>query len=304
MTSTADTDQHPEVAEISALTEGLLPPDRTADVQHHLASCELCSDVRASLDEIRGLLGTLPGPARMPADIAGRIDAALAAEALLDSTAPSAVSRETQEAENEHVSRETAGTPSTPGSLNRPEGHPQASTGPGRRSGSRRRWRSTVLGAACALAALGFGGVIIQSLSSSSQQAAESSADRTVQRSTGPSVFAEDRLEAQVHQLLPNIKREGQPTSSPEIGIQSSPEAPLHGNDGTAPACVRQGTGRTEAPLAAQPGTFKGSEAYLVVLPHGSDNTRVDAYVIDASCLHETSSQPGTVLLKHTYPRD
>lgn len=88
MTSTTDTAGHPDVAEISDLTEGLLPPDRTAGVQRHLDECELCADVRASLEEIRGLLGTLPGSQRMPDDVASRIDAALAAEALLQATAP------------------------------------------------------------------------------------------------------------------------------------------------------------------------------------------------------------------------
>ncbi|WP_375165481.1 zf-HC2 domain-containing protein, partial [Streptomyces sp.] len=90
MTSTTDRAKHPDVAEISDLTEGLLPPERTADVRRHLDECELCADVHASLEEIRGLLGTMPGPPRMPAEVAGRIDAALAAEALLQSTAPDA----------------------------------------------------------------------------------------------------------------------------------------------------------------------------------------------------------------------
>lgn len=87
MSPTTGTIRHPDVSEISDLTEGLLSPSRTAEIRRHLGDCALCADVRASLDEIRALLGTLPGPARMPADIAGRIDAALAAEALLDSTA-------------------------------------------------------------------------------------------------------------------------------------------------------------------------------------------------------------------------
>ena len=87
MTST-DTAGHPDVAEISDLTEGLLPPSRTTDVRRHLDECELCADVHASLEEIRGLLGTMPGPPRMPDDVASRIDAALAAEALLNATAP------------------------------------------------------------------------------------------------------------------------------------------------------------------------------------------------------------------------
>ena len=78
MTSTTDMAGHPDVAEISDLTEGLLPPSRTADVRRHLDGCELCADVHSSLEEIRGLLGTLPGPPRMPDDVAGRIVATVA----------------------------------------------------------------------------------------------------------------------------------------------------------------------------------------------------------------------------------
>ncbi|MEW2556465.1 zf-HC2 domain-containing protein, partial [Streptomyces zhihengii] len=90
MTSSTDADRHPDVSEISDLTEGLLPPSRAAELRRHLDDCPLCADVHTSLEEIRGLLGTLPGAGRMPADVAGRIDAALAAEALLSATAPAA----------------------------------------------------------------------------------------------------------------------------------------------------------------------------------------------------------------------
>ncbi|MGA4840829.1 anti-sigma factor family protein [Streptomyces sp. G45] len=99
MTTTTDSAGHPDVDELSDLTEGLLSPSRTRDVREHLDDCALCTDVYDSLEEIRGLLGTLPGAPRMPADVAERIDAALAAEALLDATAPDAdVSRETSTA--------------------------------------------------------------------------------------------------------------------------------------------------------------------------------------------------------------
>ncbi|EPH40488.1 hypothetical protein ABT390_11670 [Streptomyces aurantiacus] len=87
MTTTTDSAGHPDVSEISDLTEGLLSPSRTLDVRRHLDDCPLCTDVYESLEEIRGMLGTLPGPPRMPTDVAERIDAALAAEALLDATA-------------------------------------------------------------------------------------------------------------------------------------------------------------------------------------------------------------------------
>ncbi|MFE4665858.1 anti-sigma factor family protein [Streptomyces sp. NPDC056716] len=90
MTSTTDMTGHPDVTEIADLTEGLLPPSRTADVQRHLDSCELCADVSASLEEIRDLLGVEREPVTMPADIAERIDVALTAEALRAAEAPRA----------------------------------------------------------------------------------------------------------------------------------------------------------------------------------------------------------------------
>ncbi|MBM9505958.1 hypothetical protein [Actinacidiphila acididurans] len=174
MTSPGGTDPHPEVAEISALSEGLLPVDRSTEVNEHLDDCELCSDVLVSLMEIRGLLGTLPGPPPMPEDIAGRIDAALAAEALLSATdvdvprgtttqesaesdvprgtEPWAVPRGTEKSadgETEQsaaqsdvpretstpVPRETSTRPDRSGSdRTRPGGRPETPTGPGRTS--------------------------------------------------------------------------------------------------------------------------------------------------------------------------
>ncbi|MFE4020900.1 anti-sigma factor family protein, partial [Streptomyces sp. NPDC059101] len=126
MTSTTGAGEHPEVSEISDLTDGLLSPSRTADLRNHLAGCALCEDVFASLEEIRGLLGTLPGPTRMPADVAERIDAALAAEALLDSTTAEGkplVSRETSTGPAS-VSRETTAAPAVGGVVGQGGDHP------------------------------------------------------------------------------------------------------------------------------------------------------------------------------------
>ncbi len=88
MTSTTDTTGHPDVDELSDLTEGLLTPSRSADVRQHLDGCEQCTDLHASLEEIRDLLGTVPEPEPMPDDIARRIDAALATEALKRAETP------------------------------------------------------------------------------------------------------------------------------------------------------------------------------------------------------------------------
>ncbi|MEF2527522.1 anti-sigma factor family protein [Streptomyces sp. CS62] len=153
-----------DVSEISDLAEGLLSPARTAQVRRHLAECPLCADVLASLEEIRSLLGTLPGPPRMPGDVAGRIDAALAAEALLDSTTPrngdDAAGAAAGGAAQPTASGAAAGTPSRPGGR-RPAGHPDGAAGPGRRRARRRIAVAAGLAgaAACAFGILFAGGL-------------------------------------------------------------------------------------------------------------------------------------------------
>lgn len=198
---TPSADDHPEVAEISAFDEGVLPPERSPEISAHLSSCELCADVLDSLREIRGALGTLPGPVRMPEDIAGRIDAALAAEAALGSSLPTAAfshdaedvpapegaepaqepgsaagaspaedadaaSAGASEASSSvGVSRETprpAKVRESRGASRRPPSRPRGRTGPGR-DGARspRRRRTLLLTAAAACAALLAGGIMI-----------------------------------------------------------------------------------------------------------------------------------------------
>nr|WP_308433727.1 zf-HC2 domain-containing protein [Streptomyces hiroshimensis] len=340
------TDGHPEVAEISALTEGVLSPARTADVREHLAACELCEDVRSSLDEIRGALGTLPGPPRMPADIAGRIDAALAAEALLDSTTPpfgvpvsraassrgttpeppadrsapvsraatsrgatpeppadrsTSVSRETEKGVAGSVSRET---------VDRPLGRPRtATTGPGRqtpssrkpRTGRSRRWPTVLLGSACVAAVIGVGGLFLQSGGTDAPTATPSK-DR---ESHAPAhALASGDLTDRVHELLKPLSfGPTEPRGKTAEADGNAPDRTLSAQNSTAPFCVRQGIGRSEQALAAEPDTYQGEDAYLVVLPHPGDTTLVDAYVVSATCVNASSATPGKVLLTETLPR-
>ncbi len=71
----------------------------------------------------------------------------------------------------------------------------------------------------------------------------------------------------------------------------------------TAPAvpeCVQEGIGRNDAALAAEQGVYQGKAALLVVLPDASDVTRVTAYIVDATCVENTSpSTTAKVLLEH-----
>ncbi|MFE2885213.1 anti-sigma factor family protein [Streptomyces sp. NPDC059272] len=329
MTSTTDTAEHPDVAEISDLTEGLLSPSRTAEVRRHLEACELCADVHDSLEEIRSLLGTLPGPPRMPAEIAGRIDAALAAEALLGTNAPESLaaptlvgaSRDGSDEDGEHteahVSRETS--PTTTAAA-RPSGHSRAATGPGRkdrkdhkdRSRSGRRGR-IVLGAVFTAAVLGAGSLFIQSLgdhkaSDTAQGNATSSTD----------TFSKGKLENVVSDLLATKAATNQGTGStgsmkpwnaesdPGTNTEPSSKAPktLIEPSNSVPDCIRQGINRgTAEVLGFKEGTYNGSAAYLAVLPDASDSNRVTAYVVDAACVSHHTSSPGKVLLTRSYPR-
>ncbi|GAA2384050.1 hypothetical protein GCM10010420_02780 [Streptomyces glaucosporus] len=316
-----DMDEHPEVAEISAHAEGVLPPQRSADIRSHLADCELCSDVQMSLAEIRSVLGTLPGPARMPSDVASRIDAALAAEALLgastptpDESQPTAGERQSQE-EPSTVSRETTatrtvsrGTAPMDRSTGRPSGHARSATGPGRSTRRPRRWRTALLGTAAAAALIAFGAFLLPGFSGAEAGGSGVASD-SGQHSK--SDVADEALEAQVRSLLAKSGTAGKPErqekTKPEdahgFTTRARPHTPLNTSAVALPSCVREGVDRDETPLAVGMDTYAGQRAYLVVLPHESDSTRVDAYVVDADCVGKASPEPGTVLITRTYER-
>ncbi|MFC8275800.1 zf-HC2 domain-containing protein [Streptomyces sp. NPDC057271] len=300
MTSTtgkADTAQHPDVSEISDLTEGLLSPSRAADVRRHIEGCSLCADVQTSLEEIRGLLGTLPGPPRMPADIAGRIDAALAAEALLNATTPDV---------GTHVSRETASDhpgvrPSTASAIvpDRPAGHSRATTGPGRSKPRRRR--VAALGAVFGAAALGMTLFLTQG-GMQSLTGGESADTNTAASDVGDERFNDRPVEAQVQELLQGDSLRA-PQTSPESLSAEGGNTPKRGTAEPLPDCVKAGTGRTDSVLAFQRGDYQGTPAYLLVLPEGATGTHVQAYVLDASCADSAGQAKAEILFTQTYPR-
>ncbi|MCY0958544.1 anti-sigma factor family protein [Streptomyces sp. H27-H5] len=303
--------RHPDVSEISDLTEGLLSPSRTAEVRRHLDTCALCADVRASLEEIRALLGTLPGPARMPSDVAGRIDAALAAEALLGSTAhraePAQMPDHTRDnASDSVVSRET--TPSrVPGSeARRPGGHPAGPTGPGRR---RARRRIAVIAGLAGAAACALGILLVNGLDGTRPQSTAGRSDAAT--STGRSdegTYTAQGLQDSVRQLLASGKQDPgvQGEKNNTYGMENAPPSGVAPSDRRAapvPPCVQAATGRPDTPIATERGTYRGTDVYLVVLPHPGDLARADAYLVDAGCGDTAAAAPGKPLLTRTYPR-
>ncbi|MFH9134883.1 anti-sigma factor family protein [Streptomyces sp. NPDC017524] len=321
MTSAADTAQHPEVSEISDLTEGLLTPSRATAVQQHITGCDLCSEVQDSLAEIRGLLGTMPTPEPMPEDIVARIDAALAAEAR--PTAPAAdepvvVSRETTTAEDttaDRATREPAPRSGGASVQDRPAGRSSAATGPGRRP-SRPRRRAVVLGTAFGAAIIGMSVFFLQSIApsgDSSKTAVDSGVSAGESRAH---TYADGTLESQVRDLLgrgaaqesPGAKKvpPGADTKSTSEALTPDAEAsrsPLKAPAVAVPPCVQQATGRTTPALALDEGTYQGTDAHLVVLPHPSDASRVQAYLVASSCVDTAPESTGQLLLTRSYDR-
>ncbi|MFE8944133.1 anti-sigma factor family protein [Streptomyces sp. NPDC007856] len=307
MSSTTDTAGHPDVAEISDLTEGLLTPDRSADIRRHLETCELCADVHTSLEEVRGLLGSVSEAERMPADVAERIDAALAVEALLSPSTPeplsAQLSSETEPGHGDdegHVSRETS-LPS-----DRPAGRPQAATGPGRK-GRQRGWRRrrVVLGTVLTAAVLGVGSLVLQSLG-------DHSSDTTAHGKPTPSVgpFSGASVQSQVKDLLTN-KKNSPLGQRPRSGLESEHNTPhstesantLIQTDVAVPDCVRAALHRGDDVLGAKTGTYDGKSAYLVVVPDAADSARVTVYIVDAACIRQQPGSTGTLLLKQSLAR-
>ncbi|MDG5807021.1 hypothetical protein P9869_31025 [Streptomyces ossamyceticus] len=311
MTSTTDTAGHPDVEEISDLTEGLLPPSRTEDVRQHLDECSLCADVYASLEEIRGMLGTLPGPPRMPDDVVGRIDAALAAEALLSASTPAPEIEETTEASDSsgttgttsraddgvHVSRETSTA------ADRPAGHGRGPTGPGRSTPRRHTRRVRILTAVFATATLGLG-VLVQSMNDSG-----SGENLPNAQSPASDVFSGVKLQKRVDDLLGGQTTKEAPGRD-SVGANTAPSDPERFNSNPTtkltkdvPPCVAKGIDDVTGAIASEPGTYQGADAYLVLLPVPEDASHVTAYVVDASCVGKASAPAGEVLLKQTYAR-
>lgn len=305
MTSTADTAQHPDVSEISDLTEGLLQPSREAELRRHIGACEECAEIHSSLEEIRALLGEGgPLPERMPEDVADRIDAALASEAATAAPAPIA---------EPPVSRETAADGST--AAPRPAGRPRGATGPGR-SPARRRRRTVILGTAFGAAAVGMSVFLLQSVQVS-QDSAGKMADSGVSAAEGSREdFSKGTLEGRVHTLLSEAEASeaaGDAPGKPSMDTKSSPgdlppgaaspRTPLRAPIVDVPPCVQQGTGRDAPALAVEEGSYEGAAAFLVVLPDATDSTRVQAYVVDAACVDSAPTAKGQLLLTHSYTR-
>jgi hypothetical protein len=70
---------HVDEQTLAAFREGLLPARKAARITAHLATCQRCAEVDVQLAAVSTILARTPAPP-MPASLAARLDAALAAE--------------------------------------------------------------------------------------------------------------------------------------------------------------------------------------------------------------------------------
>ncbi len=299
-----DSTGHPPVETIAEYLEELLPPTATARLREHFADCAECRDTAAALQEIQSLLGRTDTPA-MPDDVALRIDAALAAEALLTAAPESVLEPAPEPAPDAAPAPRPSGT--APGSAGAPPRTPHGPSsgpaddtrrprgGPGR--GRARGWRRAALGVA-ALAVVGLvGTAVVQLGGESSSSGAKSSA--VSNGGARPSVngdlsslgtLTDANLNQQVQGLLASA------TAVHPQGVQAPTDTTAH--EAGTPVCALTAAARPgETPLTAAQGLYQGTPVTVLVYTDTAHPlTSVDAYLVDSSCR-------AGVLLHRTVPR-
>ncbi|NEE07053.1 hypothetical protein G3M58_11430, partial [Streptomyces sp. SID7499] len=181
---------------------------------------------------------------------------------------------------------------------------------------TRRRRRAVVLGTAFGAAVIGMSVFFLQSIAPSGDSSKTAADSGVSAAESGAHAYADGTLESQVQDLLgggASLESPGTKKMPPGADTKSTSEAatpdtevsrsPLKAPAVDVPPCVQQATGRTTPALALDEGTYQGTDAYLVVLPHSSDPSRVQAYVVAASCVDAAPESTGQLLLTRSYDR-
>ena len=299
MTSTAGTAQHPEVSEISDLTEGLLPPSRAAEVRGHLAAASCAPTSTPPWRRSAALLGTLPGPlARCPpTSPAGSTRRSPpkrcstprrpAGHSVSRETGPHArprpfhVKQRSRPAAAAAATGRPAGRAARPG----PAGSRRARRhAPGRGAGPRIR-----LGTAVGLQrSFPAPAAVTRTPPADGDSRRERCGGRAADAVGGrPSGSTVHRLERPGATSRSCARRNVDTKSSPETSAPAAPpDAPARHRPSTVPLLRPAGIGRTDdtARLPSRAPT-KARPPISSCCPHATDSTRVQAYVVDASCV-------------------
>jgi hypothetical protein len=180
----ADLTRHPDVVDLAEYAEGTLDPTRQSTVDQHVRDCADCTRTLADLAGLPETLAQAPVPP-LPAEVADRLDRAIAAEASARAAAPSR-------------SPDPTVVPMRP----------------------KRRWLAPVLAAAAVVGVIGLAIPVLNNASDSSDDAGTSAAES--RDSAGqPSVEgggALDKAPGQDRELAPRLAREVAALSSATFG--------------------------------------------------------------------------------------
>ncbi|WP_371480388.1 hypothetical protein [Kitasatospora sp. NBC_00315] len=305
---------HPSVDELADLAEGLVEdPAAAGTLRAHLADCTTCHDTLADLAEVQQLLGELETPA-MPADVADRLDAALAAlttEADHPDPAPGPVAAPgaAPRPGGAPAGRTPTGGPHTTGprTAGPPPAGPAAGAPP-RGPGRSHRSRRILLGTAAALVAVTFGALLLRTPGSGtadSTAAGASAASPAAPFAGTPGATApksdRPRSAAGAQPALgaagPDYREATLPAQIQQlVGAAGGPVRPGQGSvsaTATAPPCAPS---VAAALLATDHGSFEGTPVDVLVYAVPGDTDRLDVYLVDSAC----PASPSPVLLHRT----
>lgn len=252
--------EHIDLDMLADYAEGLVDDEHSERIAGHVATCAHCTDQLTALGDVSALLATAEPPA-MPAAVATRIDAALAAEA-----------------------RRAGGTGGT-GAADVSD-----SNVVGLRS-RRQRWLAPLTAAAAAVVVLGGGAALIQrtldpgtgnnSTASQSAPQEDTSARAEPNRADGPPVvdsgthYTRAALPAQVNAIVADAGHPG----ATEGGTAASTTTESAG-------CVQriaQKAGQPE-PIVVDRADYEGAPAHVLVFKASGSSDRLGVWIVDSSC--------------------
>jgi hypothetical protein len=274
--------------DLDRLADLLAGEGSDADVEH-VAGCAGCAgrldELEAAEVEVAAVLAALPPPA-LPADLAQRIDAAVAAEPALPPQSAAPGPRGDGDADPD----------ANPDGADRAAGSRTVTPFPsvagqraGRGAGRRARRRAPLAAAAVLLVAAGaVGGVLVlrgsgrdttTSASSVGGTGDTATAPRVPTSATGRDYAASGALASALPALL--SAPAAAPAAAPKAAAGADPLARLHDPPQLSACLSAIGT---EAPVALDYASYGGQPALVVVLPGRNAPTKVDVFVVGADC--------------------
>lgn len=287
---------HLDPTRLADLDEGLLAAADARAARAHLQGCARCADVHAGLADVRTRLRALP-PVTLPREVAGRIDAALAAAGAESSPLAHQATPATEPGERTTARAASSGGPRT--EPVRLDAH--------RRTRDQRRMR--VLQAAAAVVLVVGGGALgfqaLNGVGSGGDDAdagaalGEAPAELGPDSSTAPqrgrvtasdTDYTPEQLAGQVRGLLDRVGMTAR--GDPNNAVQERAKPNTTAGDIAAlpnPAAVRScvdalTNGPAQRPLAVDIATFRGRPAAVVVLRTPGDRLSLDVFVVERRC--------------------